>query len=192
MSSHVSGTGSSSEGSGHPMGRITGGRALGYGLALLLIAVLLFGAIQTISSYARPSIDLRSLTKEGTAIASQCEEHGPVTRQGFGPRYSCELDITWDDGSTENVTTQMGLEFTPDDIDQARPVGFSPGSEGTSGRADTTADALVRTDLTSHGWVIVLQIPLWIALVGAALFGVVMTLSCAGLAKRNGWTRRAP
>ncbi len=150
----------------------------------LLVMYLVSGALgvplfltgATLSTSAGDYRTSGAVVRNGTARVERCDRYGPVSLDGFGYHWACDVTVRWDDGRTERVTVRHG-QLGPADVGRQVPLaerrsrgrGYSiddvvPPFTTDTGRADTGFA------VTAVG--IVVGVPFAALTVGAALFVV--------------------
>ncbi len=107
----------SSEGDNR-VGRLT--KAVAGLIALAAWAAAIMLGLTGMTHY-QPQAATVDITDRGTARVVECVEEGPIGGNGIGYWSTCRADVTWDDGTSEQVTAEPG-QLTPDDRGRDVPV----------------------------------------------------------------------
>lgn len=90
-------------------------KALAAGIGMVAVMLVLVTAYR-LDSGAPLHVD-----RLGVASVESCNEHGPVSRHGYGITYTCQATVRWNDGDVDTRTLSSGVA-TPDDIGKRIPV----------------------------------------------------------------------
>lgn len=89
-------------------------------IALAVWAAAIMVGLTGMAHY-QPQAATVDVTDRGTARVVDCVEEGPVGGNGLGYWWSCRADVTWDGGTSEQVTAEPG-QLGPDDRGRDVPV----------------------------------------------------------------------
>ncbi|MGW1676824.1 DUF6346 domain-containing protein [Saccharopolyspora sp. NPDC002376] len=86
-------------------------------LVRVVIALVCYTAFSLTSASGSDGV----VADRGTALATNCERVGPVSRSGLGWYWACDAEITWSDGRTTQKNFQSS-ELTPQNMTEPAPV----------------------------------------------------------------------
>ncbi|MFC7343768.1 DUF6346 domain-containing protein [Saccharopolyspora griseoalba] len=141
-------------------------------LVRLVFALVLYTVFVVSGALASDGV----VAKTGTAIATDCERVGPVSRSGLGWYWQCDAEITWSDGS-KDTSSFTSSDLTPRNRTEPAPVAWR--EVDNSGHMITVERA---KPFAGFGWAVTMP------LFGAVLMGVELPRLQSVFADQ--WTRR--
>lgn len=97
------------------------GRRFGYIASQIVVRLLVLLVFHTVMGATGITTTDGTPTERGTALATRCEQVGPVSMSGLGWWWVCDATVTWADGGSEQRTFKFS-DLTPDNRTTPAPV----------------------------------------------------------------------
>lgn len=102
-------------------------------LALVLVPIFFYFLPTTVETVAGSGAgDLVQPARHGTGEVRECSQVGPVSRQGFGLWWICQVSVNWDDGG-HGVYPAEDSQFNPAEVGHSFRVELGGLGWGTDG-----------------------------------------------------------
>jgi Family of unknown function (DUF6346) len=147
------------------------------GIVLLPFSILIAVTAGNVGQLSHGERASKTVVRTGKAAVETCERHGPISGYGLGIWTTCDITVTWADGTIEQRKTDHGL-FTADEQGGTFEVGeIHLGNKGGEGYQRL----LVRDARPQNGAYIAAMI---------ALYLTAFVTFCLSLERLSRWWRR--